>query len=155
MAYDTRTLLHYFRLRPDGSFMLGARGGLSAAPESMAGMKAAMRKRLAIMFPAWADVEISHFWRGFVCMAYDLVPHVARLPDDPSVIHALAYHGNGVSMGTWSGRAAAGLAVGAEPDDRIVPAVMGQPLPRFPAPGLRPFYLRAAYAGYRIKDELL
>lgn len=155
MAYDTRALLHYFRLLPDGRFLLGSRGGLSASPGSVTRMKTDMIKRLARMFPAWGDVEISHFWRGFVCLAADLVPHVARLPDDATVIHALAYHGNGVSMGTWSGRAAAGLATGNVPDKEIVPDVMGQPLPRFPLPGLRPLYLRGAYMAYWVKDEVL
>jgi glycine/D-amino acid oxidase-like deaminating enzyme len=154
-AFDSRTLLHYFRLLPDGRFLLGSRGGLNAAPGSAAGKKADMQKRLARMFPAWANIEISHFWRGFVCLAADLVPHIARLPDDRSVIHALAYHGNGVSMGTWAGRAAARLAVQAAPDDEIVPAVAGQPLPRFPLPGLRTLYLRGAYAAYWLKDEIL
>ena len=154
MAYDSRALLHYFRLLPDGRFMLGARGGLSASPDSAGRMKEDMRKRLARMFPAWADVEISHFWRGFVAMTADLVPHVARLPDDGSVIHAMGYHGNGVSMGTWSGRAGARLAVGEKPDHEIVPAVAGQPMPRFPLPGLRPLYLRGAYVAYWLMDEV-
>lgn len=155
MAYDSRNLLHYFRLLPDGRFLLGARGGVSAAPDGTERMQDDMRKRLARMFPAWADVEISHFWRGFVCMTADLVPHVARLPDDGSVIHALGYHGNGVAMGTWSGRAAARLAVRDRPDHEIVPAAAGQPLPRFPLPGLRPLYLRGAYVAYWLMDEVL
>lgn len=155
MAYDSRNLLHYFRLLPDGRFMLGARGGASAGPGSAERMKADIRRRLARMFPAWADIEISHFWRGFVCLAADLVLHVSRLPDDGSVIHALAYHGNGVSMGTWSGRAAARLVVGVAPDREIVPAVAGQPMPRFPLPGLRPMYLRGAYMAYWFMDEVM
>jgi len=155
MAYDSRNLLHYFRLLPDGRFLLGARGGVSADPQSVERMNRNMRKRLARLFPAWADIEISHFWCGFVCLAADLVLHIARLPDDNSVIHALAYHGNGVSMGTWSGRAAARLAVGDRSDSEIVPAVAGQPLPRFPLPGLRTLYLRGAYAAYWLKDEVL
>lgn len=155
MAYDSRNLLHYFRLLPDGGFLFGARGGVSAAPSTVAAMRADLLRHFRRMFPAWRNVEITHFWRGFVCLARDLVPHVGRLPDDPSVIHAFAYHGNGVSMGTWSGRAAAELAAGTRPDRDIVPAVMGQPLPAFPLPGLRPLYLRAAYAGYWVKDEVL
>ncbi len=34
-----------------------------------------------------------------------------------------------------------------------IPAVMSQPLERFPLPGLRLWYLRAAYAGYALRDE--
>ena len=31
MAYDTRNLLHYFRLLPDGRFLFGGRGGTDAS----------------------------------------------------------------------------------------------------------------------------
>ncbi len=154
MASDSRNLLHYFRLLPDKRMLLGSRGGLSADPGTEAAKRADMRKRLGMLFPEWKDVEISHFWRGFVCMAADLTPHVGRLPDDGSVIHALAYHGNGVAMSSWSGRAAARLAAG-QPPEEVLPAVMRKPLPRFPLPGLRPLYLRAAYAGFWLKDEVL
>lgn len=155
MAYDSRNLLHYFRLLPDGCFLFGARGGVDAAPSTVPAMRADLVRHFHRMFPAWRDVQITHFWRGLVCLARDLVPHVGRLPDDPTVIHAFAYHGNGVSMGTWSGRAAAELVAGSRPDRDIVPAVMAQPLPAFPLPALRPLYLRTAYAGYWLKDEVL
>ncbi|ESR23848.1 NAD(P)/FAD-dependent oxidoreductase [Lutibaculum baratangense] len=133
MASDTRNLLHYFRLLPEGRMLLGARGGTSADPANMEARRAEMRRRLGMLFPAWKEVEITHSWRGFVCMAYDLTPHVGRLADDDSVIHALAYHGNGVAMGTWSGRAAARLAAGAAGAGDL-PAVVARPLPAFRSP---------------------
>ena len=55
-------------------------------------------------------------------------------------------------MASWSGRAVAGLAAGGNED---LPAVVSQPLRRFPVPGLRMWYLRAAYATYRGKDAVL
>jgi len=152
---DIRHLVTYFRLLPDGRFMFGARGGTSAAPESAAPMRAWLERRLAQMFPAWADIPTTHYWRGLVCLARDLVPHVSRAAGDDSVFHALAYHGNGVSMASWSGRAVAALIAGrADDPDLRPPAVMARPLPRFPLPGLRPLYLKAAYAALRLDDAL-
>ena len=50
--------------------------------------------------------------------------------------------------------AAAALLAGKEPDPPL-PAPFLTPPPRFPLPGARILALRAAYAGYRVKDEIL
>ena len=80
------------------------------------------------------------------------LPHVGALPDMPGVFTAFAYHGNGVALGTWSGRAVAALAAGKDPQ---LPAPLRQTPPRFFLPGLRRQYLRAAYLAYRVRDEWL
>lgn len=155
IAYDSRKLLHYVRLLPDGRFLFGGRGGTSAAPEAVAGMRRYMEKTFRRMYPAWAHVEFTHFWNGFVCMANDLVPHVGNLDGDQTVWCGLAYHGSGVAGGTWTGRLVAALAAGAARPEPDVPAVMRGPPPKFPLPFLRSTYLRAAYAAYRFHDRFL
>lgn len=154
--YDTRNLLFYFRLLPDGRFLFGGRGGASASPAAEKGMREGLARRLGAMFPAWREIEVSHFWRGLVCLAPDLLPHLGTLPDDPTSFYALAYHGNGIAMGTWCGRALARLLAGERGTEASrIPAVIAQPLGRFPFPRLRLFYLRAAYLAYRLEDEWL
>jgi glycine/D-amino acid oxidase-like deaminating enzyme len=153
---DSRNLLFYYRMLKDGRFMLGARGGLSASPSSAPRMRAWMAKRLGEMYPAWKGVEITHFWRGLTDLSYDLLPHLGRLPDDPSVSYALAYHGNGVAMGSWAGRHLARDLVGRNDlGGSTAPIVMTQPLRRFPLPPLRMTYLRAAYAWFDAQDRYL
>ncbi len=151
-VYDSRKLLFYFRMLGDGRFLFGARGGSDASPAGARRMRAWMLRRLGEMFPAWKDVEVSHFWRGLICMSPRLTPHLGRLDGDASVFHSLAYHGSGVAMATWSGRAMAREIAG-RANRSPIPAVMSQPLERFPLPGLRLWYLRAAYAGYALRDE--
>ena len=104
----------------------------------------------SVSFP-WKDVEISHRWSGLLCLAQDLVPHVGAWDEHPGTYFALCYHGNGVAMGTWSGRAAARVIAGSV-DER--PHFIRQAPPKFPLPFLRPLYLRAAYVTYGIKDKL-
>jgi glycine/D-amino acid oxidase-like deaminating enzyme len=153
-SVDTLKLLHYFRLLPDGRFLFGGRGGLDARPEAAAVMRAKLTREFAAMFPAWRDADITHFWRGFVNMAADWVPHAGLLPGETTVYAGLAYHGSGVAMGTWTGRALAGLATGTtQPPD--LPATMARPLPRYPFSALRPWYLKAAYTAYGFKDRWL
>jgi glycine/D-amino acid oxidase-like deaminating enzyme len=110
-----------------------------------------MERRFRAFFPAWAHVEFTHFWAGFVCLAADLVPHVAPLDRDGTAWCGLAYHGNGVAGATWTGRLLARILAGAESPE-AVPEVMRGPPPRFPLPGLRKSYLRAAYGAYALAD---
>jgi glycine/D-amino acid oxidase-like deaminating enzyme len=155
-AYDSRHLLNYFRLLPDGRFLFGGRGGVSAAPDRLARQLAKIETAFRTYFPAWQSVEISHRWSGLVCLAADLVPHVGAWDEQPGTYFSLCYHGNGVAMGTWSGRAAARLiagASGAGADDERA-GFIRRPPPRFPLPFLRPLYLRGAYLKYGIDDAL-
>ncbi len=154
MAFDSRNLLHYFRLLPDGRFLFGGRGGLDARPQSAAPMRARLERELRELFPAWRTVETTHFWRGYANLAADFVPHIGPLPDDGTVFVGLAYHGNGVAMGTWAGRALAGLAAGAARTHDL-PAVVSRPLPRFPMPVLRTAYWKAAYVALGAIDRWL
>ena len=128
----------------------------AAAP--MPRMKAAPHYRAVLtrsfnaLFPAWADVEITHYWRGFVCLAYDLVPYIGALDEKKTVWTAIAYHGNGVAMGTWSGRAVARLITKKTAREELSP-VLTRRLARFPLPAFRPLYLKGAYVWYGWQDR--
>jgi glycine/D-amino acid oxidase-like deaminating enzyme len=145
--YDTRPLFSYLRVLPDRRLALGGAGGLTGSPRSQERWKAFLTRRIATMFPAWKDVEIDYTWRGFVCITADRMTHLGEVPDDPGVFYSLAYHGNGVAMATWSGRAVAGLISGR--GNETLPATIRQPLPRFPIPALRKWRLIRRY-GMRV-----
>jgi glycine/D-amino acid oxidase-like deaminating enzyme len=151
MAYDTRNLLHYFRLLPGGEFMFGGRGGTDASDEAAASMKQHMIATLNEMFPVFGKAEITHFWRGFVCLSYDLVPYVGPLNDEKTAWTALAYHGNGVAMASYSGAALADLIAG-KPERANLPSVLTRRLARYPLPFLRPLYLKGAYLWFNYQD---
>ena len=151
---DTRRLLFYIRLLRDGRLLFGSRGGLDASPAAFAARRAWMERRLGEMFPAWRGVAIDYAWWGLVCLSRDLLPHLGWLDEDRSVLGAWAYHGGGTGFGTMFGRAAAARLAGREPDPPLPEFVLTPP-PRFPVPGLRLIALRAAYAGYGLKDEWL
>jgi glycine/D-amino acid oxidase-like deaminating enzyme len=150
-VYDIRYLLHYFRLLPDGRMMFGGRGGLSAEPGALDRQLGNIEAAFRAYYPEWRHVEITHRWSGLLCLAQDLVPHVGSWDAQPGVYFAMCYHGNGVAMGTWSGRAAARAMVGGV-EER--PNFIRRPPPKFPLPFLRPLYLRGAYVTYGIKDAL-
>lgn len=150
--YDTRLLLFYFRLLKDGRFLLGSRGGTRGDQQERDRQRSWMIRRLGEMFPAWKDVEVTHYWNGLVCGSTTLTPHVGQFSADPSVFYSLAYHGNGVATGTWCGRAIAQILAGRKRVEDL-PALLRQPLKRFPLARLRRWYLRSAYAFFGLQDQ--
>ena len=149
MAYDTRHLLHYFRLMPNRRFLFGLRGGTSAGPAAQAAMKARARVDFEAMFPAWAHVETPHFWSGFVCLSRNLTPYAGPIGDWPDAWAGFAYHGNGVALGSYTGKLLAGLATG----QGAVPALMAAPPAHFPFGRFRRALLPIAYSWYGLIDR--
>jgi glycine/D-amino acid oxidase-like deaminating enzyme len=85
--YDTRRLLFYFRLLKDRRFLLGSRGGTVGDSRERDRYRTWMVRRLGEMFPAWKDVEITHYWNGLVCGSVALTPHIGQFNEDPSVFY--------------------------------------------------------------------
>jgi glycine/D-amino acid oxidase-like deaminating enzyme len=152
LAYDSRNLLHYFRLLPNNRFLFGGRGGTDSSDAAAAAYQAQLTERFHAMFPTWAEAEITHFWRGFVCLAKDRVPYVGALDEDKTVWTSLAYHGNGVATGSWCGRSVARMMIKKTANTKM-PAVLTRRLAKFPLPMFRPYYLKGAYLWYGWKDQ--
>ncbi len=149
MSYDTRNLLHYFRLMPDGRFLFGMRGGLLSSPKAEAAIRTQVQRDFKRMFPAWSEVDVTHIWSGMVCMSRDLVPFVGPVPGQAGMFAGFAYHGNGVAMGTYSGRALARLALG---QTSGLPKVMSETARRFPLGRWRRALMPPAYAAMGLAD---
>ena len=152
MAYDSRWLLHYFRLMPDRRFLFGMRGGTSLAPAAAARSKRRIRQEFERLFPAWRDVETPYSWSGLACLNRDLSMYVGPIADMKNAWTGYAFHGNGVSMGTYAGHLLADLVAGQSTADKI-PEVMAKPPRRFPFPSWRLNYLKGAYLWYGLQDR--
>jgi glycine/D-amino acid oxidase-like deaminating enzyme len=116
MAYDSRRVLHYFRLLPCGRFLFGGRGATSAAPAAQAAFHATLRADFEAMFPAFAPAGTAHYWSGLVCLTGSWTPFCGAVPGAPGLFAALGWHGNGVAAASEGGRRiAAALAGRANP----------------------------------------
>src|SRR5438094_484075 len=100
---DTRDLLFYWRRLPDDRMLFGGRAGLVNTPSSLRRRRRWLEAQMAAKFPVLAGVGGEYFWYGNVCLSYDLMPHVGAADEDSTVVYALAYLGNGVSIATYSG----------------------------------------------------
>ncbi|UWQ37386.1 FAD-binding oxidoreductase [Leisingera aquaemixtae] len=150
MAYDTRNLLHYFRLMPDKRFLFGMRGGLLASPRAETAIRHKLRQDFEAMFPAWHTVETTHCWSGMVCLSRNLVPFVGAVPEMPGIYAGLCYHGNGVAMGSYAGRLLSDLVQDRTPDLPYSPVM--QNMPRFPFGRARRILMPPAYALLGLMD---
>jgi glycine/D-amino acid oxidase-like deaminating enzyme len=148
-SYDSRNLLHYFRLMPDRRFLFGMRGGLTSNPGAEARARARVRRDFETMFPAWAHVETPFRWSGMVCLARNGTPFAGPVPGRPGMFAGLAYHGNGVAMGSYTGKLLSGLLLGRND----VPPPMQMPMSRFPLGRARRALLPPVYLAKGLMDR--
>ncbi|MGD8840457.1 MAG: FAD-binding oxidoreductase [Gammaproteobacteria bacterium] len=157
-AYNSRHMFFYYRVLSDGRFMLGGRGNHVGDPAGAELDFARLKRDIAGMWPRFADLEYTHQWRGLVCFGRSLRPSIGRMPEDPSVYFGYAYHGNGVSNASWTGRELARWLAGPESGKGILPlhlpAIMRGRTPRFPLGFLRRQYLRLGLGYYKLRDYL-
>ncbi len=151
MAYDSRNLLHYFRLMPDRRFLFGMRGGLWTGTKAEARALVKIRADFEDMFPAWKEVETPHNWSGMVCVARGLLPFVGAIPQQDGLFAGMCYHGNGVAMGSYSGALLAQLVQGKQPNIAY-PDAIKSPLRRFELGRWRRAAMPLAYAGMMLAD---
>jgi glycine/D-amino acid oxidase-like deaminating enzyme len=80
-----------------------------------------------------------------------MTPAMGRLPDDPSVLFALAYHGDGVAASHGAGQLLADILAGRKMETDI-PLPMRGPPQNLPIPSLKRWYLRASLGYYAFQD---
>lgn len=150
-SYDTRKLLHYFRLMPDNRMLFGVRGGLMATRGSEARALRRARADFDRLFPAWREIETPHSWSGMVCIARNRMPFVGEIPGARGMFASLCYHGNGVAMATYCGALLSDLVQDQVPS-RIYPAALQQSLAKFELGRFRRAIMPLAYAGFALSD---
>jgi len=146
LMYDTRHLLHYFRLLPDRRFLWGGRTSLSPRGDWRRSMKR-LHRTLIATFPALRDVRLTHGWTGCVDCSRDLMPHLGEVD---GVHYILGLGGHGIALAAWLGRAAARRLLGR--DDPTPFEVGGaRPIPWFVRTD---WFLSLATAYYRLRDAM-
>lgn len=150
MSFDTRNLLHYFRLMPDRRFLFGMRGGLLGGPNAEARARTRVRRNFKSMFQEWAHVDTPYEWSGMVCLARHRQPFVGAIPGHAGWWTGMCYHGNGVAMGSFAGKLVAELVQGRQPE--LCSDAMLRPLPKFPFGRGRRLVMPFVYAGLSYAD---
>jgi glycine/D-amino acid oxidase-like deaminating enzyme len=140
---DTKNLLSYFRLSPDGRMVFGGRAAFTPTP--VARSAAILERGMREVFPDLVGVPIEYAWGGQVGFTLDQLPHAGRLG---GVHYALGYCGHGVALSTWLGtRLGEALAGFGE-----LPALGPGRFRRVPLYSGRPWFLPLVGVWYRAAD---
>lgn len=144
MVYDSRNLLSYWRLDPDGRMVFGGRKGLSDTTVPAA--RDELHARLASVHPQIAEVPLVRAWGGSVALTRDRLPHCGRID---GAWYATGCNGSGVALNTWLGHAMAGAICG-----EGLPPFSVVDLPGIPFQGLRGAWLPVLSVALRAQDRL-
>jgi glycine/D-amino acid oxidase-like deaminating enzyme len=142
---DTRRVLTYYRLSPDGTRLIfggRARFGFTDPVETAPLLYRFMTDR----FPQLRGVRITHAWTGNVAFALDELPHMGKRR---GLHFALACNGSGIAMMSYLGRQTALKAIG-KSNRRI--AFDRDDFPSHPLYNGNPWFLPLLGAWFRAAD---
>jgi gamma-glutamylputrescine oxidase len=96
---DSRFVVDYYRLTPDGRLLFG--GGERYSRQPPADTAAFVRPFMERTFPQVAGVRIDYAWGGLVSITMTRLPHLAR---DGNLLIAHGYSGMGAVLSTLAGK---------------------------------------------------
>lgn len=144
--HDSRRLLSYFRLTPDGRMLFG--GSDSLAPDlKLEGRAGNLRQRMVHFFPQLRGVKLSYVWTGRLGLTFDQMPHLGR---EDGVYYAYGFNGHGVTIATYMGHEVAKLIAGHSSGSIF--QEIGHP--RYFFAPLERIYMPLVSAGLRVFDRL-
>lgn len=145
---DNNFALDYFRFSADRRMLFGGR--VSYTTMTPRRLEAAMRQRMAAVFPALAAVPIEFVWGGFVDISMNRAPDFGRLGDN--LYYLQGFSGHGVALTGLAGRLVAEAAAGQSGRLDVFARLRHRRFPggsRFRTPGLA-----LAMAWQRLRDSL-
>jgi glycine/D-amino acid oxidase-like deaminating enzyme len=144
MFVDTKNLLFYWRLSPDGRMLFGGRRSLAqvSVAEAADYLATSMRR----IHPQLSKVAITHRWGGNVAITLDRLPHVGQVR---GAWYATGCNGSGVALNTWLGHRLGQMVTGQASPPSFA-SLRHQPIPlhRF-----RRWYLPAVGTWFRYQDR--
>lgn len=144
---DTRKVVYYYRLSPDGTRMVFG-GRVSSSETDPVRSAPRLHAEMARLFPQLRETRVSHSWMGFVAYTFDTLAH-AGVHD--GIHYAMGYCGSGVSMASYLGMRAGQKVLGLR-DGRT--GFDDLPFPTRPFYDGRPWFLAGTVQLYRWRDSL-
>lgn len=146
---DTRRVLTYFRLTPDGRrLMFGGRPRFTDVPPRVSAK--ILHEFMVTRFPQLKGYRISHAWNGYVAFSFDFLPHMGKQQN--GLHYCLACNGSGITMMTYLGNKIARKIL--EKGDNPISAFDGRPMPTFPLYNGNPWFLPVVGNYYRMRDGI-
>ncbi|MGB0620050.1 MAG: NAD(P)/FAD-dependent oxidoreductase [Myxococcota bacterium] len=150
--FDVRAFFNLFRLTADDRVLLSGGDGFyyyggAAIDREGHPDYTRLAGTLVELFPALADVPITHRWVGHVGTTLDFTPTIGSVGPDDNIFFAGGYSGHGVTVAVLAGRLLRDLVSG-EPLDPVYDFVLNRQPPRAPGEPL-------AAAGFGLAKRLI
>ena len=110
MMVDSKNLLFYWRLTPDGRMAFGGRNRLD--PVDVPAAREFLYDNMIRIHPQLAGVAVDYAWTGYVAMTLDRLPHVGTVD---GAWYATGCNGTGVSLNGWLGHRLGQVVTGQAP----------------------------------------
>ena len=152
---DSRFVVRYFRRIewPDGRsrLLFGGRETYShsADPVPPRGLETHVRRQIAEVYPALANVPISHAWGGSVAITMNREPYVREIA--PRVHAVGGFSGHGVMLSNFTGKLYAESVAGNRDRLAAFERIAHSPFPGGKA--MRPAILALAMSWYALRDR--
>lgn len=144
MFVNTKNLLFYWRLSPDGRMVFGGRRSLQHA--TVADAADYLTRSMREVHPQLRDVAVTHRWGGNVAVTLDRMPHVGKVR---GAWYATGCNGSGVALNTWLGHRLGQVLLGDAPPPSFA-ELKHRPIPLH---ALRRLYLPVVGQWFRYQDR--
>ena len=144
---DMNTLIDYYRLSADNRLLFGGRA--SARDAQPNALRATMRERMALVFPALAEEDFEYLWGGQVAMTMSKAPVFGRL--GRRTLFAQGYSGQGVALAGMAGKLMAQTVQGDAAGFDLMARAKHWPVP--PGAPLQTAIRALALLWYRLQDS--
>ncbi len=143
---DTRKVVYYYRASPDRQRILfGGRVSHQETDSNVSGPL--LHADMAKVFPALADVKISHSWSGFVAYTFDELMHVGKYE---GMHYAMGYCGAGVGTSSYFGMRIGQRILGLKEGRTALDELTFQTRPFYTG---NPWFLAPSVRYYRWRDQ--
>ena len=145
---DTKFVVDYYRLTPDGRLLFG--GGENYTPRYPRDLKAFVAKPVHRVFPQLRDVTFDYAWGGPVGVTLSRLPHFGHA--GARTVFAHGFSGQGVALATLAGQLMAEATMGTATRFDVFAKLKHRPLPGGRL--LRTPIMALGMAWYALKDRL-
>lgn len=147
MFVDTKRILYYYRLSPDGRrVVFGGRASFRDADERTTALR--LHGFMCGVWPELKGVRVTHAWKGNVAFTFDMLPRMATYE---GMHFAGGCQGSGVTMATYLGHQTALKLLGRQ--ERPC-AFDGLPFTTRPLYYGKPWFLPMIGTYYRMRDRI-
>ena len=147
MIVDTRRIVVYYRLSPDGRRLLfGGRVSLNETNPRISAPR--LHEHVTTIFPQLRDAKVSHSWMGFVGWTFQHMPHLGC---HDGIWYSMGYCGSGVALASYFGTRLGQQVLGLDEGRSVLSDLPFRTRPLYYG---KPWFLSASVGWYGFLDRI-